>query len=459
LCPIPKGIDFGSSETLGFPGEIAHRVSPQASSGTVFFVHGGGFVSCSSRTHRAITAGLARHGFTVVSVDYRLAPENRFPAAIEDVKRAYSAMIRASHVTNRLAVIADSAGAALALAMLIELRDQHLPLPSCVGLLSPWVDLAAQDEPQGRDCAFFYATNVDEFARAYLGPAKATDPRASPIMADLTGLPPFLVQIGEEELLLDGALRLETTLRSAGVHTSLKTYPKFHHCWYLLGGVSTRAAQAIAETARFLEAHMTKRNGDDLPTPAVGSAKVTSEPPDEKPFLLESFKAHNEFSRATFQALLGWYAFFVTINVLGGGWFVNGLAKGEPVSRYLLIPFAASFFIASVLAVLVTVHATRMFRNHHTESQTCLRLLAMEAPPSRLTNYLLTSTAPVPVDFYVPAMRYMAITFVCIGLCWIAGTAYAIQLEERIALEKGQPVYHPAWVKSVEGRLTKWGIW
>jgi acetyl esterase/lipase len=183
--------------------------------GVILYLHGGGYVSCSPATYRPVTAALARlTARRVFSLDYRLAPEHRYPAALDDAVAAYEWLLgRAGLPASAISIAGDSAGGGLVLGCLLRARDAGLALPACAVCFSPWTDLAgagASIRANDGRCAMFRTENIEEFAAAYL-PAGASrrDPYASPAHADLRGLPPLLLQVGSTELLLDDARMLD----------------------------------------------------------------------------------------------------------------------------------------------------------------------------------------------------------------------------------------------------------
>src|SRR5947209_4914406 len=164
--------------------------------GVILYLHGGGYVSCSAATHRPVTTALARLArLRVFSLDYRLAPENRFPAALDDAVAAYRWLLEQGLPANAVSFVGDSAGGGLVLSLLLRARETGLPLPSCGVCFSAWTDLAGTGASvrfnDGR-CAMFRTGNIAEFAAAYLGDQSPFDSYASPAHADLSGLPPLL---------------------------------------------------------------------------------------------------------------------------------------------------------------------------------------------------------------------------------------------------------------------------
>lgn len=228
--------------------------------GVIFYIHGGGYVSCSPATHRPITASLARLSRRrVFSLDYRLAPEHRYPAALDDAVAAYQWLLAHEGIAPQaISFVGDSAGGGLVLACLLRLRDAGVPLPACAVCFSPWTDLAGAGESQhfndGR-CAMFRTENTHEFAPAYLGDTSPREPYASPAYADLARLPPLLLQVGSTELLLDDARRVHQKIQEAGGRSRLEIYEDVAHCWQMLDGFVPEARAALRQAASFIREH------------------------------------------------------------------------------------------------------------------------------------------------------------------------------------------------------------
>ena len=188
------------------------------------------------------------------SPDYRLAPEHPFPAAIEDGVAAYRGLLARGVPASHLVIGGDSAGGGLALAVLLSLRDAGDPLPAATMLFSPWTDLAATGDTirtnTKRD-AMFYGDGVAKGAEPYLGQADARNPLASPLYADLSGLPPMLIHAGNYEVLLDDSARLADRARAAGTTVTLKTWPVVPHVWQLFKMPET--GQSMDTAAAFLK--------------------------------------------------------------------------------------------------------------------------------------------------------------------------------------------------------------
>ena len=226
----------------------------------VFYIHGGGYVSCSAQTHRPITTTLARlTGFRVFSVDYRLAPEHRFPAALDDSVAAYRWLLNQGIQPNKIAVAGDSAGGGLVLGAILRARDKGLSLPACAVCFSPWTDLTGESETvrsnDGR-CAMFRSPNIKEFAEAYLGNVSAREPYASPVFAEFGNFPPVLLQVGSTELLLDDARRVHEKIQAAGGESRLEVFEDVSHCWQMLDEIVPEARIALRRAVDFIKARV-----------------------------------------------------------------------------------------------------------------------------------------------------------------------------------------------------------
>src|SRR5258708_22656016 len=198
----------------------------------LIYLHGRGYFACSAESHRPIAAFFALHGFHVFAPDYRLAPENRFPAAVEDVVAFYRALLTAGYPPRNLVVAGESAGGGLSLSLMLALRNAGVSLPAAAALFSPWTDLAATGDSirsNSDSCAMFHGAGVAYSARYYLGDSDPRNPLASPLYADLTGLPALLIHVGADEVLRDDSTRLAERARAAGVPVELKIWPVVPH--------------------------------------------------------------------------------------------------------------------------------------------------------------------------------------------------------------------------------------
>jgi monoterpene epsilon-lactone hydrolase len=246
-----------SIERVDLGGVPARCAQPPGSAPERFllYIHGGGFVVGGSHTHLDLTASLtSASDARSWSIDYRLAPEHPFPAAGDDVLAAYRALLERGVDPARLVVAGDSAGATLALGLLIRLRDGGLPLPAAGVLIAPAADLRlpGQSWETRRRTDWITKELCQYWIAHYLQDRDARDPAASPIHADLRGLPPLLVQVGTAECLHDDVLELVDRLKSASVDVTLAEYAAMPHVWHLFRIFVPEAERAIAEIAAFV---------------------------------------------------------------------------------------------------------------------------------------------------------------------------------------------------------------
>ncbi|MFM0321856.1 alpha/beta hydrolase [Caballeronia glebae] len=256
---VPKGWRLDIRETSGdAPLRGEWLTPPTPPRVTVLYLHGGGFYFCSPRSHRAIAFGLAnRANASIFSLDYRLAPEHRFPAALDDSVAAYRRLLENGVPGQSIVIAGDSAGGGLALATLLALRDAGDPLPAAAVLFSPWTDLTCSGQSMrtndGRD-PMYRASVFPKVAAQYLGTADARNPYASPVFGDFEGLPPLFIQVGDTELLLDDAARVATKARAAGVRVELEIWRNVPHIFQIWTPFMPEARDALAHAAVFIEA-------------------------------------------------------------------------------------------------------------------------------------------------------------------------------------------------------------
>ncbi|HTT02282.1 MAG TPA: alpha/beta hydrolase [Steroidobacteraceae bacterium] len=226
----------------------------------LLYLHGGAFVIGSAQDYRSLFGELGRAtGVRAVAPDYRLAPEHPFPAAIHDVLAAYRALLAEGRPASSIVVAGDSAGGALVTALLVGARDAGLPMPAGALLISPWVDLACEGRSMSTKALVDPSITREGLlihAALYLGRQPAETPLASPLYADLAGLPPLLVQVGTAEILLDDALRLAARAAEANVRVSLSVWPDMPHVWHFFGFMLEEGRRAIGEAAEFLRARL-----------------------------------------------------------------------------------------------------------------------------------------------------------------------------------------------------------
>ena len=254
---VPSAAEISPLYLGGIPGERVEGPTPGDT--VLLYLHGGGYFGCSAESHRPITVYYALHGFRVFAPDYRLAPENPFPAAVDDAVVFYRGLLGAGYPADRVVVAGESAGGGLVLSLLLALRAAGAPLPAAAALFSPWTDLAATGDSirtNSNRCAMFIGSDVAASARYYLGETDPHNPLASPLYADLADLPPLLIHVGEDEVLRDDSTRLADRARAAGVSVELKIWPVVPHAWQLAPHLIPEARQSLLESAAFLRARV-----------------------------------------------------------------------------------------------------------------------------------------------------------------------------------------------------------
>lgn len=255
----PRGV-VRRRMTLGGLSTDRHEPRRGPGRGVVLYLHGGGFVMGSSRTHRGISGRLAREvGAAVYTVDYRLAPEHPYPCALEDAAAAYRALLAEGVAPSRIAVAGDSAGGNLAFALMLKLKGEGTPLPAAVVGLSPFVDMTGSGASMTANASldpFLDVVRLPDVVGAYAPGLDPLDPLLSPLFGDLEGLPPSLIQCGGDEILLDDARRMHGALLAAGVASELEVWPRMPHVWQAFAGFLPEGRRAIGRIAAFLSAHV-----------------------------------------------------------------------------------------------------------------------------------------------------------------------------------------------------------
>ncbi len=226
----------------------------------ILFFHGGGFQMGSIETHRALAAAIgAAAGCRVLSVNYRLAPEHRFPAPLEDALAAFEWLETQGLEARDIALAGDSAGGGLAVSLMLALKARGRALPAAAALMSPWTDMEARGqsfETRAAADPFHQRAMIQALARTYLGRAgDPRDPLASPIQGDLAGLPPLLIQVGDREAVLDDARILAERAHAAGVAARLEIWPAMFHVFQLYPELA-EARAAVAAVGDHLARHL-----------------------------------------------------------------------------------------------------------------------------------------------------------------------------------------------------------
>jgi acetyl esterase/lipase len=189
------------------------------------------------------------------ALDYRWAPEHPFPSAVDDAAAGFLWLVKSGVAPANIALAGDSAGGGLVIATMLRLRAQGHALPGCAICLSPWVDLTGACKYRNAgSCSMFQPDDIAVFGGLYLQGASPESPEASPVFADLRGLPPLLIQVSNKELLLDDAVRLHRKAISCGVKSTLSVFPELPHVWQILFGLIPEAGAALHEIANFIRA-------------------------------------------------------------------------------------------------------------------------------------------------------------------------------------------------------------
>ena len=258
--PLAKGVE---GTLINASGVTAEMQIPEgaASDAVILYFHGGGYVGGSIASHRNLTGNLALASkCQLLSVEYRLAPENPHPAAVEDAINSYKWLLSEGYDPKKIAISGDSAGGGLAIAAQLKIRDEGLPLPVASAPISPWIDMGlsggTMSSRQSRD-PLIRLDLIREFKSQFLGPNNnSNDPYASPLQADLSGLPPMLIHVGDDEMLLSDSERLAEKASAAGVSVTLEVWPEMIHVWHTFVGLFPEAQDGINRIAEFFSLHL-----------------------------------------------------------------------------------------------------------------------------------------------------------------------------------------------------------
>jgi len=249
VLPVPRGTRWVRTALGGVPTErvtAATAIGPQQ----LLYLHGGGYVTGSPASHRALLAHLSRaSGAPVHALDYRLAPEHPFPAALDDALAAYRALRTAGHDARRISVAGDSAGGGLAMSLVLRLRALGEELPSSVGLISPWLDLDLRSPAvaANKDTDAMLDPSWLPIAAADYRGSTADAPELRPLDADLTGLPPLHVVAGADEVLVGDADTFVDRAKAAGAEVTYRREPGMWHAYLVFAGLLREADEAVAE--------------------------------------------------------------------------------------------------------------------------------------------------------------------------------------------------------------------
>ena len=257
---LPEGVEVETDEIGGVPAEV---VTPtEHGAGTFLYFHGGGYTTGSPASHRHLVGALAVASRTrAFALDYRRAPEHPFPAAVDDALAGYRGLLDAGIAPGSIVLGGDSAGGGLTVATLIAIRDRGLALPAAAVCISPWTDLTNEAESyrtRAERDPLVFQEDIDRLGAGYLAGADPRTPLASPLHADLSGLPPLLIQVGSEEVLLDDSRNLAERCEAAGVEATLEVWDEMIHVWHWFGEYLDEADSAVRRIGAFVGARLAK---------------------------------------------------------------------------------------------------------------------------------------------------------------------------------------------------------
>lgn len=258
---IPDDIEVQALEVEGMKAEWI-RPAGVKTGATIFYVHGGGYISGSCSDHRHHVAKVVKaSGVPALQFEYRLAPEHPYPAAFEDGMAGYRWMLAQGFDPERMVIAGDSAGAGLTLALLLRIRDEGLPLPAAAVAVSPWTDLLLTGDSY-RSNRFKCLSPLDMAvvcSRYYCGDHDPATPYISPLYGDLRGLPPLLIMAGDDETMRDDSILFAEKARQAGVDMTLRVEKRMGHCYPFMAPLFPEAVAAMAEIGEFVRNHLSIR--------------------------------------------------------------------------------------------------------------------------------------------------------------------------------------------------------
>ena len=240
----------------------AEWITPKRSKAdkVLLFLHGGGYATGSLRTHRALASQIAIHArIKALSIEYKLAPEHKFPTQIEQAVAAYQFLLEQGYLPEDIAIGGESAGGGLTGGTLLYLKDHDIPLPACAIFMSPWFDLTGSGRSlitnKHKDPMVPYK-GIPLWARNYAGDAELTNPYASPLFGDLKGLCPVYIQVGECEILLSDSTRYAEKAKNAGVDVTMEVWPNMFHAWQGFWMIIPEGKAAIEKLGAFLRKNL-----------------------------------------------------------------------------------------------------------------------------------------------------------------------------------------------------------
>ena len=259
---IPGKLSDCTYQRIDINGVAAEWVKPRSakSDKVLLFLHGGGYATGSIRTHRGLVSQIAIHArVRALSVEYDLAPEHKFPIQIEQCVAAYKFLLEEGYAPENIAIGGESAGGGLTGGTLLYIKDHGLPMPACAIMMSPWLDLTASGRSmitnKHKD-PMVPQKGIPLWARNYAGDAELTNPYASPLFGELTGLCPIYIQVGECEILLSDSTRYAEKAEKAGVDTTMEVWPNMFHAWQGFWMIIPEGKAAIEKLGAFLQKNL-----------------------------------------------------------------------------------------------------------------------------------------------------------------------------------------------------------
>lgn len=250
---------LGKYDVVGGVSGEWQQASLGSADNVILYLHGGAYVIGSPASHRDMVGAMADAAQArAFIVDYRLAPETIFPGAVDDAVAAYKGLLENGEKAEKIIIAGDSAGGGLTMATLVALRDEGIELPAAAVCLSPWADLTFTGDSmivKDKVDAMLGRDSLSWFASLYLAGQDASHPLASPIFADLSGLPPLLIQVGGQEVLLDDAIRLNKAAKKAGMDVTLEVWNGQMHVWHLMSAIVPEGKHAIEVIGTFVKNH------------------------------------------------------------------------------------------------------------------------------------------------------------------------------------------------------------
>jgi len=255
-APPPEGTTVDAVDAGGVPAEWVTAAGITGERAVLFFPGGAYHIGTLATLRRLLALVSAAAQARVLSVGYRLAPEHPFPAAVHDALTAYRWLLARGIAARQIAIAGNSSGGGLALALLVALCDAGEPVPAAAVAISPWTDMEMTGESRRTRAAadrMITPDGVKEAAGWYLAGQDPRHPYASPVHADLQGLPPILIHVGDAEILLDDSTRFAARARAAGVEVTLEVWDDMPHCWHTFAGLLPEADQAVERIGRWLQ--------------------------------------------------------------------------------------------------------------------------------------------------------------------------------------------------------------